>query len=115
MDEVLAVEMPSFQANALEKCRMLQVVVGQLLFVSHNMAAVENLCSRAYLLPVRHCFPRVSNRAGHQSIFSKPEIRKVIIFERSNDRKGSGLLSLRMLDFSTWWRKKSSKSHRVNI
>jgi lipopolysaccharide transport system ATP-binding protein len=50
-DEVLAVGDIAFQAKALEKMRELSINQGRtILFVSHNMNAVETLCNQGILL-----------------------------------------------------------------
>jgi lipopolysaccharide transport system ATP-binding protein len=50
IDEVLAVGDVAFQKKCLEKMREVTKGGRTVLFVSHNMAAVEQLCSRAILL-----------------------------------------------------------------
>jgi len=50
VDEVLAVGDADFQAKCLGKMQDVASGGRTVLFVSHNMAAIENLCSRAYLL-----------------------------------------------------------------
>lgn len=50
IDEVLAVGDASFQRKCLEKMETIARGGRTVLFVSHNMQMVENLCSRAYVL-----------------------------------------------------------------
>ena len=50
IDEVLAVGDAGFQKKCLNVMRQLRGAGRTVLFVSHNMAAVENLCSRAILI-----------------------------------------------------------------
>jgi lipopolysaccharide transport system ATP-binding protein len=50
IDEVLAVGDAGFQKKCLNVMRQLRGAGRTVLFVSHNMAAVENLCGRAILL-----------------------------------------------------------------
>ena len=50
IDEVLAVGDVAFQRKCLEKMKEVTKAGRTVLFVSHNMAAVEQLCSRAILL-----------------------------------------------------------------
>lgn len=50
VDEVLAVGDVAFQRKCLERMDDVAQEGRTVLFVSHNMAAVKNLCSRAYLL-----------------------------------------------------------------
>lgn len=50
IDEVLAVGDIAFQKKSLGKMEDLTSQDRTVLFVSHNMAAVENLCTKAYLL-----------------------------------------------------------------
>ena len=51
VDEVLAVGDAEFQKKAIGKMQNISKEGGRtVLFVSHNMAAVKNLCSRGVLL-----------------------------------------------------------------
>lgn len=50
VDEVLAVGDAAFQKKCLDKMRDVSVDGRTVLFVSHNMGAVQNLCDRAILL-----------------------------------------------------------------
>lgn len=50
IDEVLAVGDAPFQRKCLEKMREIAAKERAILFVSHNLAAVEELCTRAILL-----------------------------------------------------------------
>ncbi len=50
VDEVLAVGDAAFQKKCLGKMQNVAKEGRTVLFVSHNMAAVQNLCSRGYLL-----------------------------------------------------------------
>ena len=50
VDEVLAVGDVAFQHKCLEKMENISKVGRTVLFVSHNMSAIQNLCSRAILL-----------------------------------------------------------------
>jgi lipopolysaccharide transport system ATP-binding protein len=50
IDEVLAVGDAQFQSKCLEKMREISRGDRTILFVSHNMAAVRNICTRGYAL-----------------------------------------------------------------
>ena len=50
VDEVLAVGDINFQNKCLNKMEDVSKTVKTVLFVSHNMASIETLCSRAVLL-----------------------------------------------------------------
>ena len=96
VDEVLAVGDLAFQKKCLGKIREVSGEHGRtVLFVSHNMAAVEGLCSRALLLDsgsitqdgptsdvVRHYLQDVVGRASHS--FSDGETRFIKFIKLCN-------------------------------
>jgi lipopolysaccharide transport system ATP-binding protein len=77
VDEVLAVGDAEFQKKCLGKMREVSSGTGRtVLFVSHNMAAVENLCTKAALIQngtlkgigdVKQVIADYLSRSGHQS------------------------------------------------
>jgi len=102
VDEVLAVGDASFQKKCLGKMNDVAKGGRTVLFVSHNMAAVEHLCSRAIVLvkgrKVIDDKPSVAIAAYLQS----PERGEQVI-ETITDRKGNGKLrftSFRIEDMS---------------
>ncbi|HTD16552.1 MAG TPA: polysaccharide ABC transporter ATP-binding protein [Chthoniobacterales bacterium] len=83
VDEVLAVGDAEFQKKCLGKIHDVATSGRTVLFVSHNMAAVRNLCDRAMLLnqgrlallaDVNECIAAYENstRGSHGSIWTRP-------------------------------------------
>jgi lipopolysaccharide transport system ATP-binding protein len=94
IDEVLAVGDQSFQQKCMGKMNGVAKSGRTILFVSHQMAAVENLCTRSIVLergsvmtdgPSTEAIARYCELLSHES--------KVPLAER-NDRKGDGQLRL---------------------
>jgi len=90
IDEVLAVGDAAFQKKCLGK---MQDVAGEgrtILFVSHDLAAVENLCSRALLLDAGRC---IADGAARETIAQYQrtilEIASADLTDRP-DRRGDG-------------------------
>jgi lipopolysaccharide transport system ATP-binding protein len=48
VDEVLAVGDTEFQKNASGKCAMFRKAAGHLIFVSHNLTAIQALCNKSF-------------------------------------------------------------------
>jgi lipopolysaccharide transport system ATP-binding protein len=99
VDEVLAVGDASFQKKCLGK--MSEVARGgrTILFVSHNMAAIENLCSRCILLQdgtVTHIGPTDQIISQYLKKVMDPAAGHTELASRT-DRSGSGVV--RLTDF----------------
>ncbi len=91
IDEVLAVGDASFQRKCLGKMSEIARDGRTILFVSHNMAAVENLCSRCILLNSGQVIAEGSTRDVVASFYAESErqLTSISLGERK-DRSGSG-------------------------
>jgi lipopolysaccharide transport system ATP-binding protein len=91
VDEVLAVGDLEFQRKCLGK--MQDVALKQdrtVLFVSHNMAAVQSLCNSAILLADGHCIAKGSADAIVHEYLQTMNQLAVVPLSRRTDREGSG-------------------------
>ncbi len=89
VDEVLAVGDAQFQKKCLGKMGDVAKEGRTVLFVSHNMAAIENLCRRAMVLNqglIRFAGPQTAAISEYQRCLSSNQIS---LKDRA-DRKGSG-------------------------
>lgn len=87
VDEVLAVGDAEFQKKCVGKMEDVSKEGRTVLFVSHNMAAVQNLCNRAFLL--------------NQGTFSKDgEVEDVIGYYLSNPHENSKKSHIGIFDLS---------------
>jgi lipopolysaccharide transport system ATP-binding protein len=100
IDEVLAVGDASFQKKCIAKMKDISQLEGRtILFVSHNMEAVRNLCTRAILL--KNGF-KISE--GNTEEIIKTYIIKAFsddsngIYTQFNDRDGSGELRINRIE-----------------
>lgn len=97
VDEVLAVGDAEFQKKAIGKMQDISKGDGRtVLFVSHNMAAVKNLCTRAIVLDngtVAFC-GKVENAIK----FYLEESSTINYNARFNNRKGSGLVKIKNVE-----------------
>jgi lipopolysaccharide transport system ATP-binding protein len=102
VDEVLAVGDSEFQKKCLGKMKDVSKGEGRtVLFVSHNMAAVENICSHALVLKNGTvAFPVGSAKEGVQ-FYNQSVIGELVNtqFIDRNDRSGNGSLIFTGLDF----------------
>lgn len=90
VDEVLAVGDAAFQEKCLDKMQDVASGGRTVLFVSHNMAAVENLCSRAFLLNSGSLiYEGDTGSVINKYLENLQEIRKTPINNRL-DRRGNG-------------------------
>lgn len=90
VDEVLAVGDAEFQKNAIGKMQNISKSEGRtVLFVSHNMAAVENLCCKTIILEYGHIL-NMGNTKDMINIYinNNYNLLKKPLDERS-DRKGN--------------------------
>src|SRR5207249_4162302 len=101
VDEVLAVGDAAFQKKCLGRMRDVANEGRTVLFVSHNMAAVSALCSKAMVLwqgevqhPLGEVQAAVQNYLAQISDISKTNL------ECRTDRQGSG--KIRIIDFGSF-------------
>lgn len=96
VDEVLAVGDASFQKKCLGRMRDVASTGRTVLFVSHNMAAVSSLCSKAMVLwEGKVEYPLGSVEEGVQKYLTQVhKITKTKLADR-NDRKGDGRILIR--------------------
>jgi lipopolysaccharide transport system ATP-binding protein len=92
VDEVLAVGDYEFQKKCMEKLRDVTAKGRTVLLVSHNMSAVQNLCSRAVLLRRGRLVGQGETSKVVESYISKPKaaLEKIPLSRRA-DRNGNGL------------------------
>jgi lipopolysaccharide transport system ATP-binding protein len=90
IDEVLAVGDAAFQEKCLDKMQDVARGGRTVLFVSHNMAAIENLCSKAFLLNSGSLIYDGDTRSVINKYLENLQgIRKTPIHNRL-DRRGNG-------------------------
>ena len=101
VDEVLAVGDASFQKKCLGRMRDVASMGRTVIFVSHNMAAVSSLCSKAMVLWQGQVeYPLGSVEGAVQQYLSQVhKITKMKLAERT-DRQGNG--RVRIEDFATF-------------
>jgi lipopolysaccharide transport system ATP-binding protein len=93
VDEVLAVGDMEFQKKCLGK--MQDVASRQdrtVLFVSHNMAAVQSLCHSAILLTDGHCTSKGPVDAIVHEYLNRMNQMAAVPLSQRNDRRGSGAI-----------------------
>ncbi|MGG7033618.1 MAG: polysaccharide ABC transporter ATP-binding protein [Flavobacterium sp.] len=92
VDEVLAVGDAEFQKKCLGKMNDVQSKEGRtVLFVSHNMAAVQNLCSRGILLDQGYVKSEGNIIDVTKDYLSKRTVENIEL-ANVEERKGNGLL-----------------------
>ncbi|NQY29497.1 MAG: ABC transporter ATP-binding protein [Flavobacteriaceae bacterium] len=93
IDEVLAVGDAEFQKKAIGKMQSISQEGGRtVLFVSHNMTAVKNLCTSAIVLNQGEViYTGTSDEAVHFYLNNESQKARINLLERT-DRKGSGEL-----------------------
>lgn len=97
VDEVLAVGDAEFQKKALGKMQDVSFNDGRtVLFVSHNMAAVQNLCKKGIVLKNGNIFFDGSCENAINNYLSKETLNQTLL-ERT-DRTGTGLLKIHKIE-----------------
>jgi lipopolysaccharide transport system ATP-binding protein len=96
LDEVLAVGDSSFQKKCLGKMRDVTSEGRTVLFVSHNMAAIQGLCSKCYLLSGGRIIAEGSPKSVVEQYLADASIATRAQLGRRKDRQGSG--EIRFLD-----------------
>jgi lipopolysaccharide transport system ATP-binding protein len=100
VDEVLAVGDAEFQAKCLGKMSSVASSGRTVLFVSHNMAALRNLCSRAIVLEGGQVsFSGDTVQAIEQYMGSSLQAANVKVDLSAAPRTGSGAVTLKTLRF----------------
>jgi homopolymeric O-antigen transport system ATP-binding protein len=97
VDEVLAVGDAAFQRKCLGK---LSDVAGEgrtILFVSHNLTAVQNLCNKAYFLESGKLAASGSVREAIQNYLESQAVDSESAFINRGDRHGSGKIRVKSL------------------
>jgi lipopolysaccharide transport system ATP-binding protein len=98
VDEVLAVGDASFQKKCINKMNTVAKEGRTILFVSHQMQAVTNLCNKAILLDNG----KITHEGGTNEVISRylneKSTAKVLVLKERKDRKGNGKLTL----LDTW-------------
>jgi lipopolysaccharide transport system ATP-binding protein len=92
IDEVLAVGDFDFQKRCLGKMRDVATSGRTVLLVSHNMAAIQNLCSRAILLFCGRVARQGSTGEVIEAYLNERENDNAVSLMHRTDRSGSGIL-----------------------
>ena len=92
VDEVLAVGDAEFQKKAIGKMKDISQGGGRtILFVSHDLAAIENLCERLLVLDRGYVVYDTQNVSkGIEFYLSNQNDGRTILLEQRKDREGSG-------------------------
>jgi lipopolysaccharide transport system ATP-binding protein len=90
VDEVLAVGDASFQRKCINKMKTSAESGRTILFVSHNFAAVENLCTRAILLDQGGMILDGSTKEVLDTYIARTGQSSMMQLEDRPDRKGKG-------------------------
>ena len=92
VDEVLAVGDYEFQKKCIEKLRDVTAKGRTVLLVSHNMSAVQNLCSRAILLRRGRLVGQGETSKVVESYIARPQTStNQIPLAQRQDRNGNGM------------------------
>ena len=92
IDEVLAVGDHAFQQKCLGKISEVARAGRTVLFVSHNAAAVENLCTRGIVLEHGHLIFTGTQSEAIQFYANREDRTDITDFRQRKDRSGSGEL-----------------------
>src|SRR5262249_34406094 len=91
VDEVLAVGDAEFQRKCLGKMQDVASKKGRtVLFVSHNMAAIESMCSSALMLVEGRCVTQGNTTAVLQYYLRDVSRASAMPLAERTDRRGSG-------------------------
>ena len=108
VDEVLAVGDAEFQKKCLGKMEQVSRSEGRtVLFVSHNMAAIEALCSSGILLAEGRLITRGDAKATVQTYLHRSSSSGQLKLDMRRDRQGSGALRFVAVELAD--------EHRVKI
>jgi lipopolysaccharide transport system ATP-binding protein len=100
IDEVLAVGDASFQKKCLDAIEKLRIAGRTILFVSHNLPAVENLCERCIWIDSGRVHQDGESRAVVRDYMeSMREVTAAVVdLEETQERRGNGKIRYRGLD-----------------
>lgn len=99
VDEVLAVGDAEFQKKAIGKMQDISNTSGRtVLFVSHNMAAVKNLCTRGIVLENGHVTYEGSSYSAVEFYFKKEAKTESALFDNTKPKEKDDVLKIAMLD-----------------
>ena len=101
VDEVLAVGDVAFQRKCIGKMGDVARQGRTILFVSHNMAAVESLCSTAYLFANGQVVERGVTKTVIDAYFASIPALCRTPLEHRTDREGNGRLRFTDIEFSS--------------
>jgi len=90
IDEVLAVGDAAFQKKCLGKMRDVTRKGRTVLFVSHNMAAIQGLCSKCYLLNGGRLIAEGSPESVLERYLADASVAARVQLGQRKDRQGSG-------------------------
>ena len=90
VDEVLAVGDAGFQKKCLGKMEDVAKGGRTVLFVSHNMAAIQGFCSRCYLLSNGQVIAEGSPRSVVEQYLAEVSVVPLVPLEQRTDRQGTG-------------------------
>jgi lipopolysaccharide transport system ATP-binding protein len=99
VDEVLAVGDASFQKKCLGKMKDVAHGDRTVLFVSHNMAAIENLCDRVLLVDHGRLITSGPPRQVIERYLSNISCNASIPLRERKDRKGAGDVKATKIEF----------------
>ncbi|MCW5211928.1 ABC transporter ATP-binding protein [Desulfobulbus sp. TB] len=99
VDEVLAVGDANFQKRCLGKMEEVSHSGRTILFVSHNMAAIEKICTRGILLQQGKVgFQGTQKEAVNYYMQRQEELSNTPLHDR-NDRSGTGSIRIEKIEF----------------
>lgn len=109
VDEVLAVGDAEFQKKAIGKMQDVSRGEGRtVLFVSHNMTAVKNLCKRGVILKDGGIFYDGSVHEAIDFYIKEQEERSLLDLDHIN-RQGNGLMQIKSIEFINQNREKTDQ------
>jgi lipopolysaccharide transport system ATP-binding protein len=112
VDEVLAVGDASFQKKCISKMDSVAKEGRTILFVSHQMQAITNLCNRAILLDMGQVVEQGDTKEVVDQYLNEKATGNIISLEDRKDRQGNG--SLKVIE--TWIEdRNNNKVTRVQI
>lgn len=100
VDEVLSVGDASFREKCLNKMNEVSSQGRTVLFVSHNLAALSNLCSRAYLMESGRIIQSGSPQEIISTYMSKTVSQGTKSLLEVDSRKGDGIIRFEDVEFN---------------